>query len=203
MVDNPRRKRAPGRPQSFDPGEALDRAVDMFWEKNYVGVDVDQIARAVNVSKPALYREFGDKATLLVKAVERYAEKYGAPMIEAFLAEPDITMAVTRFCEATINTATQEPRIGCMMASAALGQSERVNEIRSFFAQGLSASADLFAERFEKEMRAGCLSRKFSAKVRGRALVDLMQGILLRAKAGVPRKELLEDARSYASVVLA
>ncbi|MEA2726802.1 MAG: hypothetical protein QOF70_1277, partial [Acetobacteraceae bacterium] len=149
------------------------------------------------------YREFGDKATLLVKAVERYAEKYGAPMIEAFLAEPDITMAVTRFCEATINTATQEPRIGCMMASAALGQSERVNEIRSFFAQGLSASADLFAERFEKEMRAGCLSRKFSAKVRGRALVDLMQGILLRAKAGVPRKELLEDARSYASVVLA
>jgi AcrR family transcriptional regulator len=203
MVDNPCRKRAPGRPQSFDPGEALDRAVDMFWEKNYVGVDVDQIARAVNVSKPALYREFGDKATLLVKAVERYAEKYGAPMIEAFLAEPDITMAVTRFCEATINTATQEPRIGCMMASAALGQSERVNEIRSFFAQGLSASADLFAERFEKEMRADCLSRKFSAKVRGRALVDLMQGILLRAKAGVPRKELQEDARSYASVVLA
>ena len=90
-----------------------------------------------------------------------------------------------------------------MMASAALGQSERVAEIRSFFAHGLTATANILAERFEKEMRAGRLSRKLSAKVRGRALVDLMQGMLLRAKAGMPRKELLEDARSYASVVLA
>jgi AcrR family transcriptional regulator len=203
MIDNSPSKRAPGRPQAFDPDEALDRAVEMFWENSYVGVDVGQIARAVNVSKPALYREFGDKATLLVKAVERYAKNYGAPMIEAFLAEPDIKKAVTKFCEATIDTATNEPRIGCMMAAAALGQSERVAEIRSFFAQGLCASADIFAERFEKEMRARRLSRKFSAKVRGRALVDLMQGMLIRAKVGVPRKELLEDARSYATVVLA
>jgi AcrR family transcriptional regulator len=202
MVDNAL-KRARGRPQAFDPDEALDRAVDMFWANNYVGVDVDQIARAVNVSKPALYREFGDKATLLVKAVERYANKYGAPMIEAFLAEPDINKAVMNFCEATINTATNEPRLGCMMAAAALGQSERVAEIRAFCAQGLTATAKILAERFEKEMRARRLSRKLSAKVRGRALVDLMQGMLLRAKAGVPRKELLEDARSYASVVLA
>jgi AcrR family transcriptional regulator len=203
MVDNSLSKRARGRPQAFDPDEALDRAVDMFWANNYVGVDVDQIARAVNVTKPALYREFGDKATLLLKAVERYAKNYGAPMMEAFLAEPNIRKAVANFCEATINTATTEPRLGCMMASAALGQSERVAEIRSFFAQGLSATANILAERFEKEMRARRLSRKISAEVRGRALVDLMQGMLLRAKAGVPRKELLEDARSYASVVLA
>ena len=46
-------------------------------------------------------------------------------------------------------------------------------------------------------------SRTLSAKIRGRALVDLMQGVLLRAKVGVPRKELLEDARSYVAVVLA
>jgi AcrR family transcriptional regulator len=117
----------------------------MFWANNYVGVDVDQIARAVNVTKPALYREFGDKATLLLKAVERYANNYGAPMMEAFLAEPDIGEAVANFCEAAINTATTEPRLGCMVASA-LGQSERVAEIRSFFARGLSAAAHIFAE---------------------------------------------------------
>lgn len=141
--------------------------------------------------------------TLLLKAVERYAKNYGSPMVAAFLAEPDIRKAVTKFCEATVHTATNEPRIGCMMASAALGQSEHVAEIRSFVAQGLSASAEIFAERFEKEMRAKRLSRNFSAKARGRALVDLMQGMLLRAKVGVPRKELLQDARSHAALVLA
>ena len=65
-------KRPRGRPKGFIPDEALDRAVEMFWEHGYEGVDVDRIARAVNVTKPALYRAFGDKSTLLLKAVERY-----------------------------------------------------------------------------------------------------------------------------------
>ncbi len=47
-------KRPRGRPKGFIPDEALDRAVEMFWQHGYEGVDVDRIARAVNVTKPAL-----------------------------------------------------------------------------------------------------------------------------------------------------
>lgn len=89
-----------------------------------------------------------------------------------------------------------------MMAAAVLGQSERVAEIRSYAAQGLAATADIFAKRFEQEMKAGRLTRRLSARVRARALIDLMQGLLLRAKAGTARAELLADARSYVPLVL-
>jgi len=88
------------------------------------------------------------------------------------------------------------------MAAAVLGQSDRVREIRSYAAQGLTASADILAQRLDQEMEAGHLTRTLSARVRGRALIDLMQGLLLRAKAGVSRDELLEDARSYVPLVL-
>ena len=195
-------KRAPGRPKGFIPDEALDRAVEMFWEHGYEGVDVDRIARAVNVTKPALYRAFGDKSTLLLKAVERYALTYGAPILAAFQAEPDIHKAVTAFCEATVNIASGEARGGCMMVAAALGQSERVTEIRSCLAKGLTAAADIFAKRFEKEMKAGRLTRTPTAQVRGRALVDLMRGLQLRAKAGIAREQLLQDARNYVLLIL-
>ena len=123
-------------------------------------------------------------------------------MIAVFQAEPDIHKAVTAFCEATVNTANGDARGGCMMAAAALGQSERVAEIRRYLAQGLTATADIFAKRFEKEMRAGHLTRTPSAKVRGRALVDLMQGLLIRAKAGIAREQLLQEARSYVPLIL-
>ena len=195
-------KRPRGRPQGFIPDEALDRAVEMFWKHGYEGVDVDRIARAVNVTKPALYRAFGDKSTLLLRAVERYALIYGAPKMAAFQAEPDIHKAVTAFCEATVNSATGDACGGCMMAAAALGHSERVTEIRSHAAKGLTATADIFAKRFEKEMKAGHLTRTPSAKVRGRALVDLMQGLQLRAKVGIAREQLLQDARSYVPLIL-
>src|SRR5271167_2005368 len=195
-------KRPRGRPKGFIPDEALDRAVEMFWEHGYEGVDMDRIARAVNVTKPALYRAFGDKPTLLLKAIERYAMTYGAPKMAAFQAEPDIHKAVTGFFEATVNTATGDARSGCMLAAAALGHSERVTEIRSWLAKGLTASADIFAKRFEQEIKAGRLTRTPSAKVRGRLLVDLLQGVQLRAKVGIAREQLLQDARSYVPLIL-
>ncbi len=195
-------KRPRGRPKGFIPDEALDRAVEMFWEHGYEGVDVDSIARAVNVTKPALYRAFGDKPTLLLKAVERYLLTYVVPKMAAFQVEPDIHKAVTAFCEATVIAASEEARGGCMMAAAATGESERVTEIRSFVAQGLTATADVFAKRFEKEMRAGRLSRTPSAKVRGRLLVDLLQGLQLRGKVGISREKLLQEARSYVPLIL-
>jgi AcrR family transcriptional regulator len=203
MAANTVRRRSPGRPQAFDPEEALDRAVEMFWEHGYEGVDVNRIARAVNVTKPCIYREFGDKSTLLLRAVERYAETYGAPMVKAFQAEPDIRKAVTAFCETTVATATRNRRTGCLMAAAALGQSERIAEIRKYCARGLAASADVLTGRFREEIAAKRLSARISARVRGRVLIDMMQGILLRARVGVPREELLEDARSYVPIVLA
>jgi len=202
MVDKYALKRSPGRPRAFRPDEALDRAVDLFWEYGYEGVDVDRIARAVKVTKPALYREFGDKPTLLLKAVQRYVESYGDPMMQAFLAEPDIHEAVAAFCRATVANATGERRSGCMLAAAVLGQSARVAEIRAYAAHGLAASSEVLSCRFEKEIETGRLSAKIPAKVRGRAMIDLMQGLLLRAKAGTSPEELLEDALSYVPVVL-
>ena len=120
----------------------------------------------------------------------------------AFQAEPDIHKAVAAFCEATVDTASDEACGGCMMAAAALGHSERVAEIRSYAAKGLTATADLFAKRFEKEMKAGRVTRTPSAKVRGRLLVDLLQGLQLRARSGIPREQLLQDARSYVPLIL-
>ena len=162
-------KRHPGRPKGFIPNEALDRAVEMFWEHGYEGVDVDRIARAVNVTKPALYRAFGDKSTLLLKAVERYAMTYGAPKMAAFQAEPDIHKAVTAFCEATVNTATGDARGGCMMAAAALGQSERVAEIVPG-SRRASPHPLIFSQAFERR-EGGRLTRTPSTKVRGRLFV--------------------------------
>jgi hypothetical protein len=51
-------------------------------------------------------------------------ESYGAPMMQAFVGEPDIRKAVAAFCKATVDNATGDRRTGCMMASAVLGQSE-------------------------------------------------------------------------------
>ncbi len=203
MVANTDRKRLPGRPRTFDPDAALDRAVELFWADGFEGVDVARIARAAGVTKPSLYRLFGDKSALFLRALRRYGQTIGAAPRTAFDAHPEIGDAVGALLEASIRAATTEGRPrGCLMACVAAAQAEGSEDIRVEIARGLGALADVLERRFEEEMTNGCLSTTTSARARSRLIVDMMQGLSLRARAGTRRDDLLEDARSYVVLVL-
>ena len=203
MVENTVAKRLPGRPREFDPAEALDRAVEMFWADGFAGVDVDRIARAVGVTKPSLYRLFGDKSSLFLHALQRYGETVGAAPLAAFSEQPNIVDAVRALLEASVKAGTMEggPK-GCLMACVAVVQAEHSPDIRAEITRGLSALAGILERRFEREASNGALPPIPSARARSRLVVDLMQGLLLRARAGASRKDLTEDARGYVPLVL-
>lgn len=203
MVANTGRKRAPGRPREFDPDAALDRAVELFWADGFAGVDVARIARAVGVTKPSLYRLFGDKSALFLQALRRYGQTVGAAPLAAFDAQSAIGDAVGALLEASVRAATTAggPR-GCLMACVAAAHAEGSEDIRAEIARGLGALADVLEYRFAAEMANGRLSTATSARARSRLIVDMMQGLSLRARAGARREDLLADARSYVALVL-
>ena len=181
----------------------MDRAVEMFWADGFEGVDVDRIARAVGVTKPSLYRLFGDKSSLFLHALQRYGETVGAGPLAAFSERSDIADAVRALFEASVKAGTKEhgPK-GCLMACVAVVQAERSPDIRAAITRGLSALASILEIRFEQEASNGVLPRTSSARTRSRLVVDVMQGLMLRARAGASRDDLLEDARSYVPLVL-
>lgn len=201
MVNNNVAKRMPGRPLSFDPTAALDAAVALFWAKGYERADVDSVARALGVTKPSLYRMFGDKQSLFLKAMQRYGETRES--LKKFQATSDIVEAVRCFLETNVNatTTTGQPT-GCLMACVASGLAGESADVRSFYARAQIQLAKSLSERFEAEIEAGRLTRVPSARARGRILLDVVQGLALRARAGVPRRELLADARSYEDMIL-
>ncbi len=203
-VDNPAAKRPPGRPRGFDPDAALDCAVELFWAEGFDGVDVDRIARAAGVTKPSLYRLFGDKASLFMHALQRYHETVGVPPLAAFNAEPRIADAVRALLEGCVLLSTAEGRPkGCLVACVATGEAGQSAPIREAILQKLNLLADRIASRFEAEVRHGNLSTTPSARARSRLVVDVMQGLVLRARAGTSRDDLLQDARSYVALALA
>jgi len=203
MVENTIARRPPGRPREFVPEEALDRAVEMFWADGFEGVDVDRIARAVGVTKPSLYRLFGDKSSLFLHALQRYGETVGAAPLAAFNAQPNIADAVTALLDASVmaGTADDGPK-GCLMACVAVVQAEHSPEIRAAISRGLSTLARILEARFEEEVNAGNLSPVPPTRARSRLTVDVLQGLLMRARAGAPRDDLLGDVRSYLPFIL-
>ena len=60
-----------GRPRGFDEGEALDRAIEVFWERGYEGASMAELTGAMGINKPSLYAAYGNKQQLFRAAVAR------------------------------------------------------------------------------------------------------------------------------------
>ena len=58
----------------FDPEQALDRALLIFWRHGYEGVTMADLTEAMGINRTSLYAAFGNKRELFNQALNRYAE---------------------------------------------------------------------------------------------------------------------------------
>ena len=49
------------RPREFDPDEALDKAMHLFWERGFQHTSMEDLVRRTGVSRYGLYGTFGNK----------------------------------------------------------------------------------------------------------------------------------------------
>src|ERR1051325_7825642 len=70
------------RTKAFQPAEALDRAMDLFWRDGYAATGLDQLVRRTGASRYGLYVTFGAKRDLFLAGLERYSQAIMDPMLE-------------------------------------------------------------------------------------------------------------------------
>lgn len=79
-----------GRPRTLDPVQALDIAMKSYWDSGVEGVSLNEICRRAGVSKPGIYREFGNEDGLTHAALSLYFERILCPLLE--LAESELSL---------------------------------------------------------------------------------------------------------------
>ena len=72
-----------GRPEKFDKDKLLDRAVDLIWREGPFAMSLNEIAAALDTTKPALARRFGGKEDFLIAVLKRYHERVDTPVQQA------------------------------------------------------------------------------------------------------------------------
>src|SRR3954468_13860991 len=109
-----------GRPRSFEPDRALDRALEVFWRKGYEGASLPDLTRAMGINRPSLYAAYGNKAELFRKVLDRYSAGPAAYVREA-LEAPTARQVVRRLLDGSIKmqSCRGNPR-GCLMVHGAL-----------------------------------------------------------------------------------
>src|SRR4029450_13198507 len=61
-----------GRPKGFSETDALEKALDLFWQKGYHGVNLPDLLSTMGIARQSLYDTFGDKRRLFIRTIEHY-----------------------------------------------------------------------------------------------------------------------------------
>ena len=199
MVQNTDKPR--GRPRSFDEGDALEKAIQVFWSKGYDAVTIDDLVAGMGVGRPSLYTVFGDKRTLFLRVLKDYAEKKGSLTAEALLSPQTLRESLTLFLKHSVETATKKGSApGCLLECVA----PLVNdpEVRKFLQNSAAGAAVMVEGRFRDAIKAGEISSDFPVAARASQVLDFARSMTMRAQIGAPRKTLLKAAEEAVDLVL-
>ena len=193
-----------GRPRGFEVEAVLDKAIDVFWLEGYDGADYAKLIEAMGMSKPSIYNAFGDKQSLFMHTLRRYAQTFASAPGLAMLAEEGIEAKLRTFFRVLIeNMASPDHPHGCLMISVASDTSGHNTEVREFLAGGLRQADASFEATLTAAVTAGELPEAFPAADRAKLWTDLVQATAARARAGSSREELNALALRACDAILA
>lgn len=187
-----------GRPRAFDPDEALDSALEVFWRQGYEGTSLSDLTDAMGIARPSLYAVFGNKEDLFRKALDRYASRRSDLSCNA-LSEPTSRRAVERMLLAFAGVDEEEgaPK-GCLMVQGALVCSEASESIRKELCARRTESEAALGRRMAEWKDAGDLPPEADPTDLARYVMSVAQGLAVQAASGAAP----DDLRRVVSLTL-
>jgi TetR/AcrR family transcriptional repressor of nem operon len=171
-----------GRPRSFDDDHVVNGAKDVFWRRGYAATSLRELKSELGVLPGSLYGAFGDKHSLFLRALERYADhtrEAAASIVGDGPALPRIGELLTDVLAA----ACTAPGRGCMLGNTAAellpGDEAAGQVIRGAF----GALEGAIEQALAAAQQTGEIREDIDCGAQARLLVTLMQGLHVVARA--------------------
>ena len=185
-----------GRPRAFDVGQALDRALDVFWRKGYEGATICDLTAAMGINPPSLYAAFGNKEGLFRKALDRYEEMHAGFLHEA-LALPKVKDCMAALLRGTADSLTDKSSpAGCLLVQGIAGAGEHAKCISDELCARRGALEKTIRQRLKRAKTEGELPKDADPAALARFIATVTQGMAVQAAAGATRAELRRVAET-------
>jgi TetR/AcrR family transcriptional regulator, copper-responsive repressor len=192
-----------GRPRAYEPDVALGKALDLFRKGGFAATSLDDLSTATGMNRPSLYGAFGDKRELYIKSYQRYRDDARAAMVEIFRDEMPVRKRLQRIYAIALDIYLEgeSPR-GCFTVMTAASEAVADPGIRAMVLEGFVELDRAFASCFRMAKEKGEISATADPLVLAQLASATLHTVAIRARAGVPRKELEAIVKGALDVML-
>jgi AcrR family transcriptional regulator len=197
-------KKTRGRPRKYDEDKVLQAAEHVFWRKGFSDTSLEDLAVAMDMNRPSIYRAFGDKETIYRRVLMKFCQKMEAAFEQTMVSNKNIRQRLTSFYRGALEVYTAGDQAkGCMVMSTAVAAATCHPGIQSDLLNVIHALDKNFAEQFKQATKLGEMGSSISAEARAAVAQSLLHSLSLRARAGETPGQLTALIESGVEIITA
>ena len=183
------------RPREFDVDEALQAAMEAFWDRGFEATSLADLMEATGLQKGSIYKAFGSKHELFTRALARYLDDVYAKMQAALEGPEPAKEGIRRWLKLILQTCTEQgKRRGCFAVNSVvelgLHDQTTTSRLRKHFAR----VEMLLARTIARGQERGELRDDRSPEELAEVLFLFAKGMLASSKGGHSKTRLQPPA---------
>ena len=177
-------RKTKGRPKSFDKQEVLALAMKYFWKHGYENSSLDDLLKAMNISKGSFYYVFKNKEELFSQCLQIYRDNQ-----LAFLSSLTNTIGakgtLLKLIEMTLEELKTTGRLtGCLLMNSGKECYGRHEDLSEQIKVEFLTMQQFIVELIEEAKKKGELKTILSAKEFAIRFMNILNGLVLSVQAG-------------------
>ena len=180
------------RPREFDIDEALEAAMQVFWQRGYRNTSMRDLLAAMQIGQSSFYETFGNKRELYLRSLDRFHAFAQSGPVMALEVESDIPGAVRSFFEGMVEAMTGDNPVGCFFGNASVENSGADADVSRFCRAGFDFIRGRFEQALGHARELGEIRRDQDPAALASFFVSTFYGLQVLAKSGIDRS-VLED----------
>lgn len=192
-----------GRPKQYDAQTALQLAGGVFWAKGYSGTSLDDLAAAMGMNRPSIYRAFGDKEAVYRQAMGQFAQQMDEGFSRTILQETDLRKGLSKFYRAALDVyGAGDTALGCMVVCTAPAVAVVHPEVQADLLSVIEQLDAKFLDRVELAISEGQIPEVSDAKSLSKLIQAVLHSLAIRVRAGESKASLRRFADAAVATFL-
>ncbi|MFL1672843.1 TetR/AcrR family transcriptional regulator [Paenibacillus dendritiformis] len=182
------------RPRAFDEEQALDAAMQLFWEKGYEATSLSDLTSRMGIQRPSIYSAFGDKKELFEAALRKYTSYHSSFVRSRLQHAASVKQAFRSLFEGVVMEQYEGgANRGCFCINVMVELAPHDAKFEILTREHQMYLAALFEETIEQGIRSGELAEDIQAKALAETLVVSLIGLTVLMKSR-PERSFAEHA---------
>jgi TetR/AcrR family transcriptional regulator, transcriptional repressor for nem operon len=187
--------------REFDTDEVMAAVINAFWERGYEATSLADLMAVTGLQKGSIYKAFGDKRSLFLKALQTYLDQQ-YNLIRETLSQPDPQRAIATMFQFLADSTSRASK-GCFAINSMMELAPHDPDVAKMLEYQFSRVGKLLETAIAQGQKLGVFRQDLSAQQLRQLLLVAANGTLASSRAAFLKSDLPDVAASVLAVLKA